>query len=867
MSNEFYDHVGTPPTGSQLSSALIRAEFAKVEAAFDKMPSMSTGANKMLVVNGTGTSVITTDAPDINGGTIDGAVIGGISPASGAFTSLSSSSGALNGTIGATTPNTGVFTSLSSSSGALNGTIGGTTPAAGTFTTLSASSSATVPTVAVDTSSTAAASTAWVLAQAGTSNPIINGTAAAGSSTRWARQDHVHPTDTTRAPINSPTFTGSVTLPGDPASNLQAATKQYVDNAATGIDNHQAVAVATTANITLSGLQTIDGYTTLAGDRVLVKNQSTASQNGVYDASAGAWSRSADWDTTGEVKQGSYVFVNNGTTQAKTGWTQQTSGTITIGTTNQVFQQFSAANSYSAGTGLTLGGNVFSITAPVTAALGGTGATSYAVGDILQADTASTLAKLAAVATGNVLISGGVGTVSSWGKVGLTTHISGTLSVGNGGTGATTLTGILKGNGASAFTAATAGTDYSAGTSALATGILKSTTSTGALSIAAAGTDYQAPIGTISGIVKGNGANALTAATASDITTAIGTTAVTNATNATNATNTGITEDTATAVAVYPTWVTANTGNLPQKTTSTKLSFVPSTGVLTATSFSGAGTGLTGTASSLTAGTASATAAAVTFNNGGAGDASGTTFNGGTARTISYNTVGAAASSHSHGNITNAGAIGVTANLPIITTTSGVLTTGSFGTTANTFCQGNDARLSDTRSTTNALTINSGGAGAASGSTFNGSTALTISYNTVGAPSTTGTNASGSWNITSATTSGLNSTALGTAQTWTASQRGTQTTNNTLSYDLAVTNNVKSTPTAGGTLTFTNIASATGQSGFILFVNGANYAISAAATTKVTSSLLGTISTTGTYLMSYYCDGTNVYVAASGALA
>lgn len=99
------------------------------------------------------------------------------------------------------------------------------------------------------------------------------------------------------------------------------------------------------------------------------------------------------------------------------------------------------------------------------------------------------------------------------------------------------------------------------------------------------------------------------------------------------------------------------------------------------------------------------------------------------------------------GNITNAGAIGSTANLPIITTTSGVLTAGSFGTTANTFCQGNDSRLSDTRLTTNSATFNNGGAGGASGSTFNGSAALTVSYNTIGAPSTTGTNASGTWGI------------------------------------------------------------------------------------------------------------------------
>ena len=84
---------------------------------------------------------------------------------------------------------------------------------------------------------------------------------------------------------------------------------------------------------------------------------------------------------------------------------------------------------------------------------GGTGFGSYAVGDLLYANTTTTLAKLPDVATGNALISGGVNTAPAWGKIGLTTHVSGTLAVGNGGTGATTLTGYVKGNGTAAFTA------------------------------------------------------------------------------------------------------------------------------------------------------------------------------------------------------------------------------------------------------------------------------------------------------------------------------------------------------------------------------------------------------------------------------
>ena len=86
---------------------------------------------------------------------------------------------------------------------------------------------------------------------------------------------------------------------------------------------------------------------------------------------------------------------------------------------------------------------------------GGTGFGSYVVGDLLYANTTTTLAKLADVATGNALISGGVSTAPSWGKIGLTTHVSGILPVANGGSGANSLTGYLYGNGTSPFTAST----------------------------------------------------------------------------------------------------------------------------------------------------------------------------------------------------------------------------------------------------------------------------------------------------------------------------------------------------------------------------------------------------------------------------
>jgi hypothetical protein len=107
--------------------------------------------------------------------------------------------------------------------------------------------------------------------------------------------------------------------------------------------------------------------------------------------------------------------------------------------------------------------------------------------------------------------------------------------------------------------------------------------------------------------------------------------------------------------------------------------------------------------------------------------------------------------------------------------------------------------------------------------------------------------------------------ALDTDQTWSGAQRGTVTTDNDGSFDMNVTNNFKCTPTGSFTLTFTNITA--GQSGFILLVNGSNYTVSAHANTKVATGALAAMSATGTYLLSYFSDGTNVFVVNSGALA
>lgn len=146
-----------------------------------------------------------------------------------------------------------------------------------------------------------------------------------------------------------------------PVASTDAATKGYVDGLALGLDVKASVRVATTANITLSGTQTIDGVAVVAGDRVLVKDQTTGSQNGIYVASASAWTRSTDADVDAEVTAGLFVFVEEGTVNADSGWILTTNAPITLGTTALVFAQFSGAGQIVAGDGMTKTGNTLNV--------------------------------------------------------------------------------------------------------------------------------------------------------------------------------------------------------------------------------------------------------------------------------------------------------------------------------------------------------------------------------------------------------------------------------------------------------------------------------------------------------------------------
>lgn len=162
--------------------------------------------------------------------------------------------------------------------------------------------------------------------------------------------------------LDASLFSTDATLGGSSTSDTkissQKAIKTYVDNAITGLSWKEAVVVATTGNITLSGTQTIDTVAVVAGDRVLVKNQTDKKTNGIYIVAVGAWTRATDADTADELAKAS-VFVEKGS-QNNTGWTCSNS-TITEWTTDIEFTQFSGSGTYTGGTGIDIIGNDINI--------------------------------------------------------------------------------------------------------------------------------------------------------------------------------------------------------------------------------------------------------------------------------------------------------------------------------------------------------------------------------------------------------------------------------------------------------------------------------------------------------------------------
>jgi hypothetical protein len=233
------------------------------------------------------------------------------------------------------------------------------------------------------------------------------------------------------------------TVSASPVNGTDIVNKVYADSIASGINFHQSVRLATAAalpantyNNGASGVGatltananaalSVDGVAAVVGNRILVKNEVAQANNGVYTVTqvgSGAapyiLTRATDFDSAGtgvdQIDAGDFFLVTAGSTQSNTSWVQQTPLPITVGTTALVFTQFAAPVLYSAGTGLTLAGTVFSLTAPVTVALGGTGATSLSSGYLVKGNDTSAVSASVVYDNGTNV---GIGTASPSGKL------------------------------------------------------------------------------------------------------------------------------------------------------------------------------------------------------------------------------------------------------------------------------------------------------------------------------------------------------------------------------------------------------------------------------------------------------------------
>ena len=213
-----------------------------------------------------------------------------------------------------------------------------------------------------------------------------------------------------------------ITSVATPTGGTDAANKNYVDAQLQGLDVKNSVRAATTANGTLSSAfangQTVDGITLATNDRILIKDQSTGSENGIYTVNAsGAPTRATDFDADSEVTGGTFFFVEEGTVNADNGFVMTNDGSVTVGTTALVFTQFSGAGQVIAGAALTKSGNTLNVGV-----------------DDSSIEVNSDALRVKASGITNAMLAG---------SIDLTAKVTGALPVGNGGTG---LSSIAKGS-------------------------------------------------------------------------------------------------------------------------------------------------------------------------------------------------------------------------------------------------------------------------------------------------------------------------------------------------------------------------------------------------------------------------------------
>ena len=233
--------------------------------------------------------------------------------------------------------------------------------------------------------------------------------------------------------VLSPNGTGTVTVPsgyknrsGFGANSL--VSKEYVDAVKVGLDFKDSVRVASTGNLTISGPgSAIDGISLSSGDRVLLKNQSTGSENGIYvwNGAASALTRATDADADVEVTAGMFVFVEEGTTNADNGYVLTTDGTITVGSTALTFTQFSGAGQIVAGDGLLKSGNTLSVNDDnISIAISGDalrikGISTTATGDLIIGANGANVGytRLAKPGAAGALLNMNTSGVASWSNV------------------------------------------------------------------------------------------------------------------------------------------------------------------------------------------------------------------------------------------------------------------------------------------------------------------------------------------------------------------------------------------------------------------------------------------------------------------
>jgi hypothetical protein len=410
-------------------------------------------------VNFDGTAAITVaaDAGTLTGATLASNVLASSLTSVGTLSGLTVSapiSGSVTGSSGSTTGNAATATALATGRTiAITGDLAYTSPsfdgsgnvtAAGTLATVatpgSTGSSTSIPIITINAKGlTTSVSSAAVVAPAGT----LSGSTLASGVTASSL--------TSLGTIANLTATAG-TIATTPTASTDIANKLYVDTVAQGLDAKASCLAATTANITLSGTQTIDGVSVVAGNRVLVKDQTAPENNGIYLCAAGAWTRSTDAATFDSLVS-AFTFIEQGSVNADAGFVCTADAGGTLGTTALPWSQFSGAGTFTAGTGLTLTGTVFSLTSPVAVANGGTGLTSLGTGVATFLGTPSSANLAAAVtdetgtgalvfANSPTLVSPALGTPSS----GTVTNLTGTASINiNGTVGATTpSTGVFS---------------------------------------------------------------------------------------------------------------------------------------------------------------------------------------------------------------------------------------------------------------------------------------------------------------------------------------------------------------------------------------------------------------------------------------